>query len=129
MKVLGFSVLGLVAALGVAEASPVTGRVCFDRAEDNGAMNLHLVRLFAARAGHSREVAQLRGGESSCVDLERGAWSFEARSTRPYDPTATDPNACRSRALLVRVADQKDVHLTVSPQSKGSEYICGWDLR
>jgi hypothetical protein len=93
-------------------------------------MNLHLVRLFATRARRSREVAQLRGGESSCIELESGAWSFEARSARPYDPAPTDPNACRSGALPVRVvANHKDVHLTVSPQSKGSEYICGWDLR
>jgi hypothetical protein len=129
MKVLGASVIALVAALGVAEAGPRKGRVCFDRAEDGGVMNLQLVRLLATRAGRSHEVAHLKGGESSCVDLEAGAWSFEARSTRPYDPAATDPNACRSRVLPVRVADQKDVRLTVSPQSKGSEYICGWDLR
>jgi hypothetical protein len=129
MKVLGFSVVALVAALGSAEAGPGTGRVCFDRAEDGGAMNLHLVRVFAMRGGRSREVAHLRGGESSCIELARGAWSFDARSTRPYDPAATDPNACRSRSLSVRVADQKDVHVTVSPRSKGSEYICGWDLR
>jgi hypothetical protein len=122
------SALVLVAAFGSARADSRTGRVCFHRAEDGGLMNLHLVRLIADRDGHSREVARLRGGETACVDLELGAWSLEARSTRPYDPSATDPNACRSRPLPVRV-DQKGVRLTVSPQSKGSEYVCGWDLR
>ena len=128
MSVLGALSLTLVAALGSANGSPGVGRVCFDRAEDNGSMNLHLVRLLAGRTGHLREVARLRGGESSCVELATGTWSLEARSTRLYDPTASDPNECRSRVLRVRV-DQKDVHVTVSPRSKGSEYICGWELR
>jgi hypothetical protein len=66
-----------------APAGSGTGRVCFGRAEDGGLMNLHVVRLLASRHGRSREVAQLRGGESSCVDLEVGTWSLEARSTRP----------------------------------------------
>jgi hypothetical protein len=128
MKALVLSSLVSVVALGTVQAGARTGRVCFERAEDGGLMNLHVVRLLASRDGRSREVARLRGGESSCVDLELGGWSLEARSTRPYDPAASDPDACRSRSLRVRV-DQKDVKVTVSPQSKGSEYICGWELR
>lgn len=118
----------LVTAFGIVHAAPRMGRVCFERAEDGGLMNVHLVRLVASRDGRAREVARLRGGEKSCVDLEGGAWSIEARSTRPYDPSPSDPDACRSRPLRIRV-EQKDIRVTVSPQSKGSAYICGWDLR
>lgn len=63
-----------------------------------------------------------------CINLEKGTRSIEARSTRPYDSSAADPNACRSRALHVRLK-KTEVRTTVSPQSKGSESICGWSLR
>ena len=112
---------------GSVHAAPRSGRVCFERAEDGGVMNLQLVRLLASRGGSSREVAHLRGGESSCVELAGGTWSLEARSTRPYDPSSPDPNSCRSSPLRIRM-EGKEVRVTVSPQSKGSAYICGWDL-
>jgi hypothetical protein len=106
MKALVISSLVVAAAFGGAQARSRTGRVCFDGAEDGGLMNLHPVRLLARRHGTSREVARLRGAESSCVDVELGTWSLEARSRRPYDPSASDPNACRSRALRVQCGSE-----------------------
>ena len=128
MKLRGALLFPLVVALGVAHGNPGRGNVCLDRTENNGSMNSHLVRILAGQGDRAREVARLAGGESSCVELEGGNWWFEARSARPYDPSASDPDECRSRRLKIRVTS-KERRIAVSPKSEGSAYVCGWDLR
>jgi hypothetical protein len=106
---------------------PPEGRLCVERSEDNGSINLVPVRILAGRGGRFHDVLYLAGSVGECVPLALGAWSLQARSYRPYDPKATDPDECRSGILRVTVSDQ-ELHVTVSPQSHGATYICGWQL-
>jgi hypothetical protein len=128
MKFIGALLFPVVVTLGVAHGDSSRGSVCFDRAENNGLMNSHLVRILAGQGDRTHEIARLAGGESFCVELESGTWWIEARSARPYDPSASDPDECRSRRLKVRVTS-KERRIAVSPKSEGSAYVCGWDLR
>jgi hypothetical protein len=101
--------------------------ICLDREEDGGLMNLIPVRLYGVHDSRRRQLAELRGGERACVPMKRGGWALEARSFYAYDPENVDPNACRSRRLVVRVASDA-VTVTVSPRFRGSAYLCGWTL-
>jgi hypothetical protein len=67
MRVVAMPVPSLLVALGAAAAA--LGEVCFVRAENTGAMNLHAVRLLANHGRRTRQVAMVRGGDSSCVEL------------------------------------------------------------
>ncbi|HTO54391.1 MAG TPA: hypothetical protein VMR50_13490 [Myxococcota bacterium] len=104
------------------------GRLCVQRDEDNGSMNVFPVRILAGRGGHFHDVVFITGGESDCVPLEPGDWSIRARSFRPYDPTAKDPDECRSETVRVKMAEG-EIQLSVSPTTTGPTYQCGWDLR
>jgi len=116
----------LLVALGAADAA--LGEVCFVRAENTGAMNLHAVRLLANHGRRTRQVAMVRGGDSSCVELRPGRWSLKARSVRPHEPSASDPNECRSIRLDVQVSSGSVRNVSVSRRAHESTYVCGWNL-
>jgi hypothetical protein len=113
---------------GVRAAGDPSGRLCFVRGEDHGSMNRHPVRIWGDHVGRARKLVQLKGGQKTCVSVPQGKWSLEARSTRLDDPKSSDPNECRSAALVVEVTRSPTVTISVAPLGRGSTYICGWNL-
>ena len=122
------SLVSTVAVLGTAGQASAQGRICFARAETEGAMNLHVVRIFVGRHRRLRETLELRGGDTSCVSLPPGRWSIQARSARPGDPSASDPGQCRSAVVSARVR-RGSVTFSVLPRPQASAAVCGWELR
>jgi hypothetical protein len=105
------------------------GRLCLVRTVDEGAMNANPVRVWGEQGGRTRRLAQLRGGEKACARVAAGRWSLEARSRMVSAPKASDPDACRSAALVLDVAENETATITVTPLGRPPTYHCGWDLR
>jgi hypothetical protein len=105
------------------------GRLCLERTVDEGAMNANPVRVWGEQGGRARKLAQLRGGEKACARVAAGRWSLEARSRAVSAPKASDPDACRSAALVLDVAENETTTVTVTPLGRPPTYHCGWDLR
>jgi hypothetical protein len=124
------SLLGsLLVLAGRPAAGGLAGRLCFVRGEDMGVTSTHPVRILGEHEGRSRKLVELRGRGKPCVSVPPGKWSLEARSTRPDDPKASDPDQCRSFPLVVEVTKSEPVTITVSPLGGGATSFCGWDLR
>jgi len=117
----------LVISGGRAAGEPA-GRICFVRVKEQGALNRLPVRVWGDHGGSSRKLAELRGGEKKCVSVPQGKWSVDARSSRPNAPKASDPDECRSSALLIEVTKSPTVTLSISPLGRGSTNLCGWNL-
>jgi hypothetical protein len=121
--------IGFLSVVGGGRAAAARGgKICIVRSQDEGSMNRHPVRVWGEQRGRSRRLVELRGGEKACVSVPLGRWSLEARSTRPYDPKASDANECRSFPLIVDVTKTEAVTVSVSPLGRGPTYVCGWDL-
>jgi hypothetical protein len=118
----------LVVAPGVAPAGR-GGRLCVARTMDEGAMNTNPVRVWGEQGGRARQLAALKGGEKACARVAAGRWSLDARSRSLAAPRGSDPEACRSAALVLDVAENETVTVTVTPLGRPPTYHCGWDLR
>lgn len=120
----------LAVALTAADASAGHGgRLCVARTVDEGAMNKNPVRVWGEQGGRSRRLAELKGGEKACANVAAGRWSLDARSRAVEAPKASDPEACRSAALVLDVGEKETVTVTVTPLGRPGAYYCGWDLR
>jgi len=104
------------------------GRICFVRGNEPESMKLPPVRVLGEMGGRSKKLVELKGADKACVNVPFGKWSFEARSKPPYDPKATDVNACRSFPLVLEVTKPEAVTVTVAPLGHAPLYICGWEL-
>lgn len=99
------------------------GEVVFVRAESNGSLNIlpstitcdGLVRLV------------MTGGEASAICLPGGDYRFQVFSPKPYEPP-TDPTACRSTALAVRVRNGTRVYVEVTPELDDQSIHLRWEL-
>jgi hypothetical protein len=96
---------------------------------DEGAMNKNAVRVWGEQGGRSRRLAELKGGQKTCASVPAGRWSLEARSRAVEAPKGSDPEACRSAALVLDVGEKETVTVTVTPLGRPGAYHCGWDLR
>ena len=127
MKVAALVITCLLTVAARADAAPA-GRICFVRGKDAGAMNLRPVRIWGQQRGRSRKLVQLKGGEKACARLEEGTLSLEARSARPYGPSNSDPNECRSFPFTVEVKKGEPLTVSVAPLGRGGTYVCGWEF-
>jgi hypothetical protein len=105
------------------------GRLCLVRTVDEGAMNANAVRVFGEQGGRARRLAELKGGQKACARVAAGRWSLEARSRAVAASKASDPDACRSAALVLDIAENETATVTVTPLGRAPTYDCGWDLR
>jgi hypothetical protein len=70
------------------------------------------------------------GGHSACAYFAREelAVEIEARSYKPYDRDANDPDACRSTPMRIDLVKGTTSLVLVEPRVEGSTYVCGWTL-
>jgi hypothetical protein len=120
---LGFS---LACAITVSAQSWRNDRakLCFVRYEDNGAMNL--LESWARVAEYR---LPLIGGQAVCAYVEAGDTEVVVTSKYPYEPESTDEEACKSPVLKLHLSANESRLFFVDPASKGSAYICGWQIR
>ena len=127
------ALFAIALAFLASEAAPAeetaTARVCFVRQADSGRLSVLPVRIYGLRAGHEQLLTTLVGGAESCVDIEPGGWSFEARSNRPHRRRAGKPKAYRSNPFMTAMAAGITTTIEVSPKARGSKHIRGWRLR
>lgn len=99
-------------------------QLCFDRAEDNGRMNIHesWVRV-------SDYKVRLVGGQAVCVFVEPGNTQIIVTSTVPYNPESKNEQACKSRVVKLELAPRENRLFFISPASKGPSYVCGWHIQ
>jgi len=119
----------LLAAVAQGAYAGRGGRLCVARTVDEGAMNANPVRVWGEQGGRARKLAELKGGEKACARVAAGRWTLDARSRAVAAPRASDPEACRSAALVLDVAENETVTVTVTPLGRPPAYHCGWDLR
>jgi hypothetical protein len=99
-------------------------RLCFDRGEDNGAMNVHQSWIHV-----SDYEIPLIGGQAVCVFIEPGSAEVQVTSTIPYEPNSKNRQACKSRVVELDLAPNENRTFSIEPASKGSAYICGWHIQ
>src|SRR5262245_58523701 len=104
------------------------GQICLSREESQGVVNILPARIIGWHRGRRRWLAQLVGGDQSCVGLQSGRWALQARSFRPYEPWAMDPDACRSRTITLTVKERTIQKIAISPRANERTYLCGWVL-
>lgn len=112
-------------------ASATAAQICVRRAENNGLMNIipsHVIIRSVGQQGSEQQVS-IAGGERKCIEVRAGDWDIEARSRRPYDPSAKDENECRSNTIGVVVNEGQTIVIAISPRSRRSAYLCGWTVR
>jgi hypothetical protein len=99
-------------------------KLCFDRAEDNGRMNIHesWVRV-------SDYKVRLIGGQAVCVFVEPGNAEVVVTSTIPYHPESKNDQACKSRVVKLELAPKENLTFVLEPASKGPTYVCGWRIQ
>jgi hypothetical protein len=99
-------------------------RLCFDRPEDNGAINV----LQSWIRVEDYEVP-LIGGEAACLYLRPGDYDLIVTSTIPYEPHSRNAQACKSKALELELAPDEDRAFSIEPAtSKDGSYRCGWRI-
>jgi hypothetical protein len=119
----------LLAAAALDAQASRGGRLCVVRTVDEGAMNGNAVRVWGEQGGRSRKLAELKGGQKACARVPAGRWSLDARSRDVSAPKASNPEACRSAALVLDVGEGETATVTVTPLGRPGGYHCGWDLR
>jgi hypothetical protein len=99
-------------------------QLCFDRAEDNGRMNIHesWVRV-------SDYKVRLVGGQAVCLFVEPGSAEVVVTSTIPYNPESKNEQACKSRVVKLELAPHENRVFFISPATKDATYICGWHIQ
>ncbi len=103
--------------------------LCVIRDENNGGINILPARVYVKNAqGKFRPLFALTGGESKCIKLPAGASRIQIRSYMPYEPSATDPNQCRSKILFAHLRQSKIVRIWIHPSSEGGHWTCGWEI-
>jgi hypothetical protein len=123
--------LALLVVLSHLASAQATGhaQLCVAREKDEGKTTARLVRVWGARDGHAREIAEVGRGRRACVTVAPGTWSLEARSKGFAGGKASDAEACRSATFIVDVAAGATVDVTVAPLGRAPAYYCGWELR
>ena len=99
-------------------------RLCFDRPEDNGAINVlsSWIRI------EDYEVP-VSGGQAACLYLREGSYDLTVTSTIPYEPRSRGTKACRSKPLKLELALGEDRAFTIEPAtSRDGSYTCGWRI-
>ena len=98
-------------------------RLCFDRGEDNGAINglRSWVRI------EDYEVP-LSGGQAACLYLRPGDYDLTVTSTIPYEPNSKNTKACKSKALNLELAPDEDRTFSIEPATNKDGYTCGWRI-
>lgn len=98
-------------------------RLCFNRPEDNGRMNIleSWVRIADYRI-------PLIGGQAACIYVYAGSNELVVTSTYPYEPSSTDEQACKSTPLKLELAPNENRMFTIWPATKRNSYTCGWRI-
>jgi hypothetical protein len=116
----------LVCSLSIAAQSwrDNRARLCFDRGEDNGAINglpswIHIEEY---------EVP-LIGGQAACLYLRPGTHELTVTSTIPYEPHSRNTKACKSKTLELELAPDEDRAFSIEPATNRNGYACGWRIR
>ena len=99
-------------------------RLCFDRGEDNGRMNIHESWVHV-----SDYEVPLIGGQAVCVFVEPGSAQVVVTSTIPYNAESKNRQACKSRVVKLELAPNENRTFFISPATKGPTYVCGWHIR
>lgn len=99
-------------------------RLCFDRPEDNGGINVLQSWIRVEDYG-----VPLIGGQAACLYLRPGSYKLLVTSTIPYEPHSRNAEACKSKALEFDVAPDEDRAFSIEPAtSKDGSYTCGWRI-
>jgi len=122
---LGLCVM-LVCSLSIAAQSwrDNRARLCFDRGEDNGAINglPSWIRI------EDYEVP-VSGGQAACLYLQPGSYELTVTSTIPYEPRSRNTKACTSKALKLELAPNEDRAFSIEPaRSRDDSWTCGWRI-
>jgi hypothetical protein len=98
-------------------------RLCFDRPEDNGAVNVlqSWIRI------QEYEVP-LIGGQAACLYLRPESSDLTITSTIPYDPHSRNAEACKSKPLKLELAPDEDRTFSIEPATNRDSYACGWRI-
>jgi len=98
-------------------------RLCFDRLEDNGAINVlqSWIRI------QEYEVP-LIGGQAACLYLRPERSELTVTSTVPYDQHSRNTEACKSKRLKLELAPDEDRTFSIEPATNGDGYTCGWEI-
>jgi hypothetical protein len=97
-------------------------RLCFDRPEDNGAINV--LQSWIRVEDYELPVI---GGQAACLYLRPGSYTLSVTSTIPYDPHSRNAEACKSKVLELEIAPDEDRTFSIEPAtSKDGSYTCGW---
>lgn len=99
-------------------------RLCFDRPEDNGAINVleSWIRI-------QEYDVPLIGGQATCLYLRAETSVLTVTSTIPYDPHSRNTEACKSKPLKLELAPDEDRTFSIEPASNKDGYTCGWRIR
>jgi len=99
-------------------------RLCFDRSEDNGAINV----LQSWIRVEDYEVPVI-GGQAACLYLRPGSYKLSVTSTIPYDPHSRNAEACKSKVLEFELVPDEDRTFSIEPATrKNGSYTCGWRI-
>lgn len=99
-------------------------RLCFDRGEDNGAINglPSWIRI------EDYEVP-VSGGQAACLYLQPGSYELTVTSTIPYEPRSRNTKACKSKTLKLELVPDEDRAFSIEPAtSSDGSYACGWRI-
>ena len=101
---------------------PERARLCFDRPENNGRMNIYesWVRL----SGHYR--VPLIGDQTACVYVDAGRTDLIVTSGVPYDEKPEHQEVCKSKVMKLDLARGENRLFTIWPATGGPSYACGW---
>jgi len=111
--------------------SNLRSRVCVERLENNGSVNIAEAHvLFSGPAVlNGNQLVILIGGQVACVLLEPGEFTIFAYSFDILDPHNLNPKASRSKELHGRIDPAETVVLELIPGATGSAYNGSWVLR
>jgi hypothetical protein len=99
-------------------------RLCFDRSEDNGAMN-----IFQSWIRVAAYDVPVIGGQTVCLYVPAGSQELIVTSTIPYDPSSRNTRACKSKALKLELAANEDRQFAIEPATNRDGYTCGWRIQ
>jgi hypothetical protein len=98
-------------------------RLCFDRPENNGRMNI--VESWVRIADYQ---VSLIGGQTACIYVYAGSEELVVTSNYPYAPEPNKDEACKSKTMKLELSANENRMFTIWPTSKGSSYTCGWRI-